>query len=166
MNMIHTALCVLILVLDQFHLWVSNKTCYIPDKTLPVLVDLENVDSDIHSNESFHHAKEEFHAHVKIMDGECIINKGKCVEVFKHGQLVNRVVLSSVRFDMYCPTIAALDGIWSKYTSGNLHKHFEEQFEIQALKEKFKLPNLYLNVQVREEQYYLCKQEIERAQSK
>ena len=103
---------------------------------------------------------------MKIIDGECIINKARYIDIFKNGQLVNRVVLSSVRFDMYCPTIAALDEIWSKYTSGNLHKHFEEQFETQALKEKFKLPNLYLNVQVREEQYDLCKQEIEKAVGK
>ena len=139
-----------------------------PDKTVPIRVDLEHIDPDTKTAETFRRSKQEFHGKVVISkDGEWTISNVKCVEEIQDGdKTIKRIVVGSVRFDMYCATQTALDELWSNYTSGHLHKHFAEHFDIHALKEKFKLPNLFLNVLIRDEQYELCKQEIERAPGK
>ena len=120
---------------------------FFPDKTLPVQIGLENIDSDIKNTDSFHQCKKVFNANiVKTKGGE--YNNVRYVEEFENGQIVKRIVLGSVRYDIYCPTQAALDEVWLKYTSGDMHRHYSKSFELTLLKKKFALPNLYLNVLV------------------
>ena len=141
--------------------YLINK--YFADGTLPLEVDLGNEDSDEPLSETYRQCKRDFQGQVVLSkDGECIVNNVTSLEIIgEDGKITKRLRLSSIIFDIFCPTLVSLTNFWNKYQSGDLHSQLYSDLNVDDFKQKFYLPNLKLTVKIPEERYLICKAEIE-----
>ena len=135
------------------------------DGTLPLEVDLGNEDPDESLSDTFRECKRNFQGQVVLSkDGECIVNNATSLEVIgEDGKITKRIRISSIIFDISCPTLVSLTNFWDKYQSGELHSQLYSDLNVEDFKKKFNLPKLKLTVKIPEESFQICKAKLEDA---
>ena len=109
-------------------------------------------------------AREVFKGQVVLSkDGECIVNNVSSLEIIgEDGKITKPLRLSSIIFDIFCPTLVSLTNFWDKYQSGVLHSQLYSDLNVDHFKQKFNLPNLKLTVKIPAESYQICKAQMEK----
>ena len=98
---------------------------------------------------------------IEEKDGEWAVTNHTNVKIIEEeGRLIKRTDVGSVRFCVYCPTVSSLDDLWSKYTSGELKRHFTSVMKVDYHKRRHGVPDLYLDVVMDEGEREECRREI------
>ena len=95
-------------------------------------------------------------------DGRCVINCEKSMEIIEYkDRNVKHIIVGSICFVVNCPTVDSLDDLWTQYTSNRLLNQLYLDLQVDYLKQKYKLPNLFLSVIIKKEHIEICRKEIE-----
>ena len=141
----------------------KNCTCTkIENEILQMARDAyKNLRCQGNTNKSFQQFEKELHeTNYKIFDTIKVL--GSIKSICKHERDILSISTGSVIFTIRCPTLFSLDELWELCISRGLERQMNEDFLTQDLRDRYRNMNLYLKVNMEQEDYTQAKQYLGR----